>query len=375
MSTLSRPSSQKLAVGTNVSRLVPYSPGKPIDEVKRELGLTRVIKLASNENNLGPSPAALKAISETAASLHLYPDAASANLREAVAEHLGVPTDHLVFGNGSDEIIHMIGLAFLLPGDTLMQADPSFVRYEASAVLNGCECVKIPLADWTHDLDAMAGSLDASTRVVFIANPNNPTGTIVSDVQVRRFLRRVPERTVVVFDEAYVEFAESEKLPDVLQLIREGFNVISLRTFSKAYGLAGLRIGYGIARPEIVGFLEQVREPFNTSLLAQAGGVAAIRDREHLEATRAMVRQGKETLYSGFRRLGLSCTPTEANFVWVNLERETHPIFQALLRKGVIVRAGAHVGSPTHLRVTIGRPEENQLFLEALESVLSELPS
>jgi histidinol-phosphate aminotransferase len=369
MSTLTRPN---LTVGANVSRLTPYSPGKPIEEVKRELGLARVVKLASNENNLGPSPAALEAIAAAAGRLHLYPDAASHDLRAAVASHLGIPGDHLVFGNGSDEIIHMLGLAFLLPGDSLMQADPSFVRYEASAILNGCECIKVPLTDWTHDLDAMADRCDQTTRIIYVANPNNPTGTLVTDAHVRRFLRRVPDRAVVVFDEAYFEYVESDDFPDVLQLIREGWNVVSLRTFSKAYGLAGLRIGYGIARPEIIGYLEQVREPFNTSSLAQAAGVAALADMEHLEAGRANNRAGKEALYAGLSRLGIDYTPTEANFVWADLGRDTKPIYQGLLRKGVIVRAGAHVGSDTHLRVTIGLPDENRLFLEALESVLQD---
>jgi histidinol-phosphate aminotransferase len=364
-----------LTVGPNVSRLIPYSPGKPIDEVKRELGLSNVVKLASNENNLGPSPLALAAIEAAASGLHLYPDAASFGLREALAGHLGVPGDHLVFGNGSDEIIHMIGLAFMLPGDTLMQGEPSFVRYEASAILNGCECVKVPLSDWTHDLDAMADQIDPTTRLIYIANPNNPTGTIVNDAQVRRFLRRLPDRVVVVFDEAYFEFVESDLYPDSRELIREGHNVIALRTFSKAYGLAGLRIGYGIARPEIIRYLEQVREPFNTSLLAQAAGIAALSDTAHLEATRGNNREGKRLLYEGFRNLGLDFTPSDANFVWADLKRDTAPIFEALLRKGVIVRAGVHVGSKTHLRVTIGLPDENIRFLEALEQVLADLSS
>jgi histidinol-phosphate aminotransferase len=367
LSTLERPS---LTVGSNVSRQIPYSPGKPIDEVKRELGLSRVVKLASNENSLGPSRRALEAIEQAAPRLHLYPDAGCRALRTALAEHLGVGGDHLVFGNGSDEIIQMLGLAFLLPGDSLIQADPSFVRYEASAVLNGAECIKVGLTDWTHDLDAMADRFDERTRLVYVANPNNPTGTIVSDAQVRRFLRRLPERAVVVFDEAYFEYVESADFPNALELIREGWKVISLRTFSKAYGLAGLRIGYGIARPEIIHYLEQVREPFNTSHLAQTAAEAAIRDMDHLDATLAMNRTGKDQLYTAFRRLGLQFTPTEANFVWVDLARESDPVFQALLRKGIIVRAGAHVGSSTHLRVTIGTAEENQLFIDALEAVL-----
>jgi histidinol-phosphate aminotransferase len=367
MSTLAAPRTAPPAVGENVSRLVPYRPGKPIEEVKRELGLTHVTKLASNENSLGPSPFALAALRESAARMHLYPDAACHDLREAVSASLGVPGDHLIFGNGSDDVIHLIGVTYLERGDVLIQADPSFVRYEASAVLNESPCIKVPLLDWTHDLPAMAKHISPQTRVIYVTNPNNPTGTMVTSGDVDAFLARVPERVIVVFDEAYFEYVENAEFPDTLRYVREGRNVIVLRTFSKAYGLAGIRLGYGIARPEIIRHLDQVREPFNVSLLAQTAGVAALKDCEHLNATLAMNRAGKELFYREFEALGLPFAPTEANFVWVDVRRDSKQLFEALLRKGVIVRTGDIFGAPTHIRVTIGTEEENQRFLTALK--------
>jgi len=365
--------SPRLTVDERITRLVPYSPGKPIEEVKRELGLSDVVKLASNENALGPSPLAADAIREAAGRAHLYPEGSCHDLRHAVSEHLGIPGDHLIFGNGSDEIIHYLGLTYLTPGDEVIQADPSFVRYESAAILNGAPCHKVPLtADWEYDLGAMADRLSEHTRLIFIANPNNPTGTIVADGPLRHFLNCVPDRAIVVMDEAYLEFVERPEFPDSLALIREGRNVAALRTFSKTYGLAGIRLGYGIARPEIIAHLEQVREPFNVSLLAQAAGIAALRDTEFLQRTRAMNRAGKRQLYAAFEDLGLPFTPTEGNFVWVDVRRSCLEVFQALLRRGIIVRTGDIFGAPTHLRVTIGTESQNARFLAALKEALEE---
>jgi histidinol-phosphate aminotransferase len=357
-------------VGENVTRLVPYRPGKPIEEVKRELGLADVVKLASNENALGPSPRALEALREAAARVHLYPDAVAYELRDAMAARLGFPEDHLIFGNGSDDIIHLIGVTFLRPGDELIQADPAFVRYEASAVLNESICHKVPLRDWTHDLDAMAARINGRTRVIYITNPNNPTGTIVTDAEVRRFLDRVPDEVLVVFDEAYFEYVDEPDYPDTLRYIREGRNVVTLRTFSKAYGLAGVRLGYGVGRPEVIGYLHQVREPFNVSLLAQAAGLAALDDDAHLTATLAMNREGRDLFYREFDSLGFPYAPTQANFVWVDVKRDSRAVFAALLRRGIIIRTGDIFGAPTHIRVTIGTRRENELFLAALKEVL-----
>jgi histidinol-phosphate aminotransferase len=361
-----------LSVSDNIARLVPYKPGKPIEEVKRELGLTEVVKLASNENNLGPSPRAMEAMQKAIWRVHLYPDGACHELREALSAHLGIPGDYLIFGNGSDEIIHFLGLTFLTPGDELIQADPSFVRYEAAGILNNAICHLVPLRDWTHDLEAMAAYINQRTRLIFIANPNNPTGTIVTEEAVHHFMQRVPERVIVVFDEAYFEYVERQDYPNTLRYVQEGYNVMVLRTFSKAYGLAGLRIGYGIARPDIIAYLNQVREPFNVSLIAQEAAKAALGDTEHIARSRAMNVAGKRQLYAAFDAMGLAYAPSEANFVWVDVGRNANQVFRQLLRRGIIVRAFEAPGTENCLRVTIGTAEENAKFLHGLREVLSQ---
>ncbi len=362
-------------VGENVTRLVPYRPGKPIEEVKRELGLTEVIKLASNENSLGPSPLAVQALREAAERVHLYPDATCYELREAVSAYLRVPGDWLVFGNGSDDVLHLLGVTFLEPDDEVIQAYPSFVRYEAAAILNHAPCHLVPLRDWTHDLDAMAQRINERTRLIFICNPNNPTGTSVGAEAVRRFMDVVPERAIVVFDEAYYDYSERPDFPDALSYISAGRNVVALRTFAKMYGLAGVRIGYGISTPEIAGYLDRVREPFNVSVLAQAAGVAALQDLAHVQRTREMNAAGKRFFYDTFDRLQLSYAQSDANFVWVDVGRPSRAVFDALLRRGVIVRTGDVFGAQTHLRVTIGTQQENERFASALEDILIAPPA
>lgn len=359
-----------IEVGTNITRLIPYRPGKPIEEVKRELGLTDVVKLASNENPLGPSPKAVEALREAAHRVHLYPDASCYSLRAAVARHLDVPEDCLVFGNGSDDIIHLLGVTLLSPGDEVVQADPSFVRYEAAAVLNRANCHLVPLRDWTHDLEAMAQRLNEKTRIIFIANPNNPTGTSVSQSQVDRFLERVPPRAVVVFDEAYFEYVERADFPNTIGYVRQGLNVVTLRTFSKVYGLAGVRVGYGVTTPQLADYLNRVREPFNVNLLAQEAALAALGDEEHLRLSRDTNRAGKRQLYRGFDALDLPYVPTDANFVWVDVRRDCQDVFLKLLQKGVIVRTGDIFGAETWLRVTIGTADQNERFLTALAEAL-----
>jgi histidinol-phosphate aminotransferase len=355
-----------------IAQLTPYRPGKPIEEVKRELGIADVVKMASNENPLGPSPRALAAAAEALGSVHLYPDAACHALRERVSQLLQISPDMLVFGNGSDEVIHYLGVAFLSEGDNIVQGDPSFVRYEAAAVLNRSACRKVALTQWVHDLDAMADAVDDRTRIVFIANPNNPTGTLVSRLEVERFLDAVPETCITVFDEAYHEYVDDPDAPDLLPHIREGRNVVVLRTFSKAYGLAGMRIGYGVCRPEIADALNRVREPFNVSLPGQAAALAALDDHEHLEMTLRINRQGRDQLAAGFTRLGLEATPTQGNFLWVNLRRDGRQVYDALLKQGVIVRTGDVFGAHEFLRITIGTPEQNARLLSALEGSLQQ---
>lgn len=355
----------------HVQRLKPYVPGKPIEEVQREFGLTDIVKLASNENPLGPSPKAVEAIRGALDNLALYPDASCYALTQALSAHLEVGTDHLVIGNGSDEIIHFLGLAFVRPGDEVLTGDPSFVRYEAAALLNEAEFVVTPLKDQTFDLDAMADRITPKTKLIFIANPNNPTGTMVGRAAMERFLDRCPEEAIVVMDEAYYEYVDDPDYPNSLDYVRQGRNLVVLRTFSKIYALAALRVGYGVARPEIAQALHQVREPFNVNSLAQVAALASLQDPEQVTRSRKLNTEQREYLYGEFRRLGLPYVETQANFVIVDVGRPSKPVFQELLKRGVIIRSGDMLGLPTHLRATIGRPEDNQRFVRELEAVLA----
>lgn len=360
-------------VPEHIRSLRPYVPGKPIEEVERELGLTDIVKLASNENPLGPSPLVAEALQSAARGLALYPDGACFALSNALATHWDVQPENLIIGNGSDEIIHYLGLTYVQPGDQVLTGDPSFVRYEAAAVLNQGEFVVTPLQDHCFDLAAMAERITDRTRLIFIANPNNPTGTIVRRGEVERFLDRVPEQAIVVMDEAYYEYVDDDDYPQSWNYVREGRNVVILRTFSKIYALAALRVGYGMARPEIIQALHQVREPFNVNSLAQAAAIASLRDPDQVRRSWISNRENREYLYQEFRRLGLPYVETQANFVLVDVQRPNKPVYEALMRRGVIVRTLG--GLPTHLRVTIGRGSDNQRFIRDLEAVLAENPA
>lgn len=354
-----------------ILKLKPYVPGKPIEEVQREYGLTDIIKLASNENPLGPSPKAVEAMKRVCEKAGLYPDGSCFALRDRVAKHIGVEPDYLTFGAGSDEVIHEIGIALLEDGDEIIQCSPTFVQYETAATLNECPCRTVALKNYTYDLDAMAECINERTKLVFIANPNNPTGTMVTHEAVEKLLSKLPKRAVLILDEAYFEYIERPDFPNALPWVLEGRNVILLRTFSKIYALAGLRIGYGIARPELIGYLEQVRQPFNVNSVAQAGAIASLEDAEHVTRSRKLNSEGKQYFYKEFDRLGLPYAPSEANFVWVDLKKDSREAFKELLKRGVIIRTGDIFGMPTHARVTIGTSEENTRFISALEEVLS----
>lgn len=356
----------------NVHRLRPYVPGKPIEEVEREYGVRNVLKLASNENPLGPSSLAVEAIRQSATEVGLYPDAGCQALTRELAAHWGVAPENLILGNGSDEIIHYLGVAFLRPGDEVLTAHPSFIRYESAAILNEAEYIAVPLRDFRYDLPAMAERLSPRTRLVFIANPNNPTGTIVTRVELERFLDALPKQALVVMDEAYYEYVDSPDYPHCWEHVREGRNLVILRTFSKIYALAGLRVGYGMARPEIIQVLHQVREPFNVNLVAQAAARASLKDPGQVTRSRETNRAGKAYLTAELERMGLQVVPTEANFVFVDLKRDCRAVFEALLRRAVVVRTGDIFGLPTHIRVTIGTPEQNERFVRELKAVLAD---
>ena len=355
-----------LRIHPDIASLHPYVPGKPIEELQREMGLARVIKLASNENPLGPSPKALAALVGGHDSLHRYPDGGAYRVRQALADRWKLSLDHIILGNGSDEILGLLARTFLAPGEEAVMADHTFVIYKMEVTAAHGKAVIIPLVNWTHDLDGMAKAITPKTRLVFLCNPNNPTGTMVAADAVARFMAQVPGDVIVVFDEAYREYVRDPHFPDSLQYVTQGRNAIVLRTFSKIYGLAGLRIGYGITTPEITNCLNRVRPPFNANTLAQRAALAALADDEHVSKSRAVNAAGMQQIESGLRALGFATIPSQANFLYFDVKRDGRQVFDALLRLGVIVR---HIDG-TMLRVTIGRPDENDAFLSALKAVL-----
>ncbi len=356
-----------LKVHKDIESLSPYVPGKPIEELRRELGLSRIVKLASNENPLGPSPKALAVLAEAAQTLHRYPDGSAHRLRTALADRWKVSLDQVIPGNGSDEIIGMLARAFLSPGDEAVMADNTFVIYKMEVLAAHGKPVIVPLKDGRHDLAAMAKAITPRTRLLFVCNPNNPTGTMVNAAEVETLMAQLPEHAIVVFDEAYCEYARDPHFPDSLGYVKRGRHAIVLRTFSKIYGLAGLRIGYGLTTPEIAGYLNRVRPPFNANSLAQRAALAALGDEEHVAKSRAMNQTELAGVRAGLVALGLQPLPSEANFLYFDVGRDGHAVFDALLREGVIVR---HIEGAM-LRVTIGLPEENRQFLQALKTVLS----
>ncbi len=356
-----------LKVHKNIASLVPYSPGKPIEELERELGIAHAIKLASNENPLGPSPKALAVLSAAVTTLHRYPDGGAFRLRGKLAERWKVTPDHVILGNGSDEILGFLARAFLSPGDEAVMADQTFVIYKMEVTAAHGVPVAVPLKDWRHDLRAMADAVTPRTRLLFVCNPNNPTGTMVTKAEVDALMARLPEPVIVVFDEAYYEYVRSREFPDSLSLVKQNRNVIVLRTFSKIYGLAGLRIGYGLTTPEIAGYLNRVRPPFNANSLAQRAALAALEDEDHVAQSRAANEAQMAQVQAGLAALGLLPIPSEANFLYVDVRRDGRAVFEALLREGVIIR---HIEGRM-VRITIGLPDENRRLLQALKKVLS----
>ena len=350
--------------------LAVYQPGKPIEETARELGCepSEIIKLASNENPIGPSPKAIEVMRDAIENAHLYPDGGAFYLRNAIAQKLDVTPDHILLGNGSNEIIELLAHAFLERGDAIVTSEHAFVAYKIIARVFGAETIEAPSRDYGHDLDAMLDAITDRTELIFIANPNNPTGTYVTAAEVSAFLRSVPPDVIVVFDEAYYEYVTATDYPDTLAVLASGRNIVVLRTFSKIYGLAGLRIGYGVTTAEIVGHLNRIRPPFNTNSPAQKAALAALEDEEHVQESRRGNIEGRHFLMERLRALGFTVVPSEANFLYFDARKDGKPLFDALLRQGVIVR---HLGG-TCLRVTVGLPHENRRFIDALQSVLSQ---
>lgn len=356
---------------SQIVNLPVYKPGKPIEEVKRELGLEQVIKLASNENPYGSSPAVLEAITKEMTSVSIYPDGSAAVLTEVLAKHLGVEQNKIIFGCGSDEIIALITRAFFLPGDETIMADQTFSVYKSNADIEGAVTIEVPLKNGTHDLPAMLAQITDKTKAIWVCNPNNPTGTIVSAEELVTFMDQVPSNVMVVLDEAYYEFVTDEAYPQSVELIDRYPNLVVLRTFSKIYGLASLRIGYGIARPEVIDLINRVREPFNTSRFGQVAAIAALQDQAFVQDCAKRNAADREWLQNEFARLGLPYFPAQGNFILVDLSMPSGTAFQSLLKQGIIVRSGFHV-YPTYIRVSVGTAEQNRAFVAALEHTLAE---
>ncbi len=350
--------------------LVAYEPGKPIEEVARERGMRSedIIKLASNENPLGPSPKALAAMREAVQEVHIYPDGGGWKLRNAIASKFGLEMGNVILGSGSNEVIEFIGHAFLKPGDNIITAEHAFLVYKLMAKVFGADTIEVPDPGFIHDLDAMAAAITPRTKEVFIANPNNPTGTLVSQEQIDRFMDKVPPHVVVVFDEAYYEFLDNP--PDTLKFVREGRNVVVLRTFSKIQGLAGLRIGYGLAPKELIEVLQRTRQPFNTNAVAQAAALAGILDDEHQTKTKRITDDGRAYFQTEFAAMGLEFVPSFANFVLVKVG-DGNATFKAMMDKGVIVRAMAAYKLPEWVRISIGTMDQCKRCIEVLKEVLA----
>lgn len=353
--------------------LSPYIPGKPADEVRRELGLERVIKLASNENPLGPSPKAVQRVNEMASQAHIYPDAAGFKLKTKLAAKYGVDVGEIVLGNGSDEVIMLLGQVFVSPGDEAIMAVPTFPVYKTSVLLMGGKPVEVPVVDGAPDVERMVASVTPRTKLVFLCSPNNPTGAIIDRKGLDYVVNNVPPHVLVVGDEAYAEYVEDPEYGDLLPYLKQGRDVAVLHTFSKIYGLAGLRAGFGLMPEEAAVLLNRVRLSFNQNAIAQEAAAAALDDAEHLARSRAANNSGRKLLSERFAAMGLKVYPTWGNFIMVDTARDAQKLFNALLRRGVIVRPTTAWGIPTGLRITIGTEEDNGILLEALQQALKEV--
>ncbi|GBE04822.1 MAG TPA: histidinol-phosphate transaminase [Nitrospirae bacterium] len=358
-----------LHVPEHIKTIKPYVPGKPIEELERELGIEGSIKLASNESPLGPSSLALRVLREGLSGLNRYPDGSCYFLRNALSKTLGTAPDEILFGNGSNEIIELAVRTFMKPGDEAIMAHPSFVVYSMIVQAAGGKNVIVPLKDLRHDLDAMASEITERTKIIFIANPNNPTGTMNTKAEMEAFMEKVPEGVLVAVDEAYYEYVSSPDYADSLKYFRQGKDILILRTFSKIYGLAGLRIGYGIANILIITEMDKVRQPFNVNAMAQSAARAALKDRAHVEKAKKINERGKKYLYKELRAMKIRYVPTEANFIYIILEDDSASgLYEGMLKQGVIVRP---MGK-REIRVTIGLPKENKRFIAVLKELLSD---
>jgi len=353
-----------------VGNLIPYIPGKPVEELEREIGIRDAVKIASNENPLGPSPLAVEAVKEAVSSLNRYPDGDAFYLKEKLSSKLGISPETLIFGNGSNDVIDIAARTFMKPGDEAIFGEYAFIVYPIVTQAVGAKAVISPMPDYTHDLRDMYSRITEKTKIIFIANPNNPTGTMVKRGEFEWFLDKVPEDILVLMDEAYFEYVDDQDYPNSLEYQNTDKSILTVRTFSKIYGLAGLRLGYGIASKEIISNMQRIRQPFNSNSLSQVGAIAALDDKEHIEKTKEVNSEGLTYVTQELKKLDIPYAPSYTNFVLIDIGDDPMPVYNSLLREGVIVRPVMGYGLKTHLRVTIGVSEENDKFISGIKKVL-----
>lgn len=361
----------KQLVKPRLLAIEPYRPGKPIDEVKRELGLKKVIKLASNETPYGPSPKVLAAIKKAARQVNRYPDSGCFYLRQALAKKLKVAPGQLIFGNGSDEIILLALRAFVSEGEEVIIARPSFLIYEIGAKIVGANIKAVALKNFEYDLDGMAAEVTEKTKIIFVGNPDNPAGTYIPRNRIIKFLNKIRRDIIVFIDQAYFEYVLAKDYPDAIEFIKEYRNCMVIRTFSKMYGLAGLRVGYGIGDPEVIDILNRLREPFNINSLAQEAALACLKDQAYYRRAARNIEKQRQYLYTQIRKLGLKAIESVTNFILIDVQQKSTTVSNALLKKGVIVRDMAFWGLDNFIRVTIGTNQENKLFIKTLGEILA----
>ncbi len=358
-----------MLVRKNILNVMPYVAGKPIEETKRQLALKDVIKLASNENPLGASPLALSAIKKNLPGINRYPDSSSFYLKKRLSKYLNLEPSNLVLGNGSDELIDVIIKTFVEEDENIVTAETTFLEYKIIAQVNNRKIITVALRYFKYDLEAIKKNINKKTKLIFIANPNNPTGTYVTKYELQEFMNSLGQNIILVLDEAYDTFIDVDDFPNSLSYLKTA-NIIVLKTFSKAYGLAGLRIGYAIARPEFISYMERARQPFNVNLLAQAAATAALGDKNFLRKTRKIILEGKNYLYDQLSRLGIAYVPSAANFILIDTGKDGAGIFKDMLKYGVIVREMKQYGLKNFIRVTIGTKKENERFIKVFKKVL-----
>ncbi|MBN1591805.1 MAG: histidinol-phosphate transaminase [Candidatus Coatesbacteria bacterium] len=361
----------KKLIRPGVLKIRPYKPGKPIDEVQRDLGISDAVKLASNENPLGPSPKAIAALQKAIDRLHLYPDGGCYQLKNKLSERYSLPRETVMTGSGSCELIELIGRVLISDGDEVIFAEPSFIMYRIVATSCDANIISVPLRNYTFDLPAIADRIGPKTKLIYIANPNNPTGTMVYQDEIDEFMARVPDDVVVVMDEAYLEYNVDGTFPDTMKFLRAGRNISILRTFSKIYGLAGLRVGFGFAPVWLVDAIDRIRRPFNVNTLSQAAAIAALDDDEHIRKSQEVNEIGKKFLYGAFDNMGLEYVPTFGNFILLDVGKNSVNLYDELLRMGVIVRPMAPWGFDSMVRITIGTQAQNEKFIAALRKFLA----